>query len=79
MRNTAWGAEREWTVNDMKDRIIDTIKFFLLLYTMSMGFFLTYAFLFALIGFELTNSLMWISVGLALLSELAYVHWVIET
>ena len=60
----------------MKRNIIKWIKFYLLAVMMSLGFYVSYAFVWCVLGFELTTLVLYILAALGLLSELAYIKWV---
>lgn len=60
----------------MKEKIMDAIKFCLLTYMMTNGFFLMYAFVWQMFGLNLTDLTMFILYGVAILSEFGYVKWV---
>ena len=60
----------------MKENIINGIKLFLLMYMMSIGFFMTYSLVWVALGFDLTNFAMLIFIALSLLSEFVYIKWI---
>jgi hypothetical protein len=62
----------------MNDKIIDFIKFFLLLFTMVMGFFFIYAFVWFAIGLPITQWTTVLLIALAMLSVYGYYRWIEE-
>lgn len=61
----------------MKEKIIGLVKLFLLVFMMTMGFFLTYSLIWCAFGLDLTNLTMWIIFALACLSEFGYIKWIV--
>ena len=55
---------------------LEAIKFHLFTIMMTLGFFLAYAFIADVIGLELTNLVLWICFGLAVVSEVLYIKWI---
>ena len=57
----------------MKDKIKNIILFFVMTFTMVMGFFLTYGLAWKLCDLPLNNQSMWILILLALVSEVCFI------
>lgn len=58
-----------------KDRIVNAIKFYLLTWMMSMGFWISYVFIWYALGLPIVNWGMWILLALAFASEWLYIKW----
>ena len=56
--------------------VLEAIKFALFTLMMTLGFYLTYAFIANAVSIELTNLVMWICFGLAVVSEFWYIKWI---
>ena len=57
--------------------IVNGIKFFLLTFMMTAGFFLSYTFVaYSIMNHQLTDTVQWICFGLAVVSEFLYIKWV---
>lgn len=61
----------------MKETIINAIKLFLMLFTMTLGFLLLYSFAWCALGFELTDVTLWILLAVSLMSVFTYVKWIV--
>lgn len=62
----------------MKDNIINFLKVFLLVFSMTMGFYLIYAYIWFIVGLPLTNWAMWLLSAVAGLTEYGYYRWIRE-
>lgn len=62
----------------MKEKIINCIKLFLLIFMMTVGFFMTYSLVWHSFGSDLTNLEQLVLWLLACFSEFAYIMWVSE-
>lgn len=62
----------------MKDKIINFLKFFLLIFVMTMGFFLIYGLAWFAIGLPQTDWAIYSLFALAGLSEYGYYRWIRE-
>lgn len=62
----------------MRDNIINFLKLFVLLFSMTMGFYLIYAFIWFIVGLPLTNLALWLLLAVAGLTEYGYYRWVRE-
>lgn len=60
----------------MKEKIVNVVKLFLLIFMMTNGFFLTYCFLWYTLGLDITTWAMWVLYALAGLSEFGYIKLV---
>lgn len=60
----------------MKDKIVDFLKVFLLMFSMVMGFFFIYAFAWFALDLPVTQWAMLLLLALALLSEYGYYRWI---
>lgn len=65
----------------MKEKItalLNWLKVFVLLFSMTMGFYFIYAFIWYIVGLPLTNWALWLLVGIAGLTEYGYYRWIRE-
>ena len=62
----------------MKDNIINFLKVFLLVISMTMGFYLIYVYIWFIVGLPLTNWALWLLVAVACLTEYGYYKWIRE-
>ena len=65
----------------MKDKFaarINWLKVFILLFAMTMGFFLAYAFIWHIVGLPLTDWALWLLLAIAGLTEYGYYRWIRE-
>ena len=60
----------------MKDKIINGLKLFLLIFIMVMGFYFTYGLILSLIGLQLTEWVIMGILALSMISEVLYIKWV---
>ena len=62
---------------DALKNIVNSIKFGLLTFMMTAGFFISYAFVaYSVMSLSLTDTALWICFGLAIVSEFLYIKWV---
>lgn len=59
----------------MKDKIINALKFFVLVFSMVMGIYFTYGIVWLTIGLPLKNYCAWILFALSGLSTWGYIKW----
>ena len=62
----------------MKDKVINFFKFFLLIFVMTMGFFMIYALAWFVIGLPQTDWAIALLFAIAGLSEYGYYRWIRE-
>ncbi len=62
--------------NSVKDKLIDVLQVFILLFSVLMGFFFIYAFVWFVLDLPVTHWVMVLLVGLAGLTEFGYFWWV---
>ncbi len=62
----------------MKEKIVNIIKLFLLVFIMIQGFFISYAFVWFAVGLPQENWALWLLYALAALSECGYIKWIKE-
>ena len=70
--------KNKWNWSEIKDRVLMAIKLHFLILTMSIGIWFSYAMLYMLCGFPLTNLALWLIFIAALLTELAYLKWLTD-
>ena len=62
---------------DVIKNAVNGLKFSLLTFMMTAGFFLCYAFVaYSIMNQQLTDSVLWLCFGLAVVSEFLYIKWV---
>ena len=62
---------------DVFNNIVNGIKFGLLTFMMTAGFFISYAFVaYSIMSLSPTDTALWICFGLAIISEILYIKWV---
>lgn len=59
-------------------RLLDWLKVFVLLFAMTMGFYLIYTFAWYIVGLPLTNWALWLLLAMAGLTEYGYCRWIRE-
>ena len=64
--------------NNVKEKIDSITKFFLLSFMMLMGFWFSYCLAWFAIGLPQTNWAIGLLLGVAVLSELGYVRWLMN-
>lgn len=62
--------------NKYKERIVNSIKFWLFTIMMSLGFWISYTFIWYSFGLPVANWSLWILYALATATECLYVWWV---
>lgn len=65
--------KKKW--HEFKERISDILKFIILTFVGSMGFWFIYMIIWFAVGLPQTNWAMWVLLALALGSEWLYVKW----
>ena len=62
----------------MKGRIIGWVKFILLVLSMTLGFWISYAFVWYAVGLPLKDWALWMLLAIAGLTEYGYCRWINE-
>lgn len=62
-------------MSDKKRKIVDAVKVFVGLFMMSIGFWMSYVFIWFAVGLPLTDWTSWICLALGLLSHRVYMWW----
>jgi hypothetical protein len=62
-----------WT--DVKERVVNALKFTIFIVTGLMGFWVSYCILWNIIGLPTSTPAMWVMFGQAVVSEILFMRW----